>query len=92
LALALGLADVVAEESGGLSVGTLFVDEGFGMLDPDTLDDVMDRIDSLRAGGRTVGVVSHVTELRARIPTQVHVTPTRDGSTLEVRAPDLAPA
>ena len=47
LALALGLADVVAEESGGLSVGTLFVDEGFGMLDPDTLDDVMDRIDSL---------------------------------------------
>ncbi len=92
LALALGLADVVAEESGGLSVGTLFVDEGFGMLDPDTLDDVMDRIDSLRAGGRTVGVVSHVTELRARIPTQVHVCAGRDGSTIEVRSPDSTPA
>ena len=92
LALALGLADVVGEESGGLSVGTLFVDEGFGMLDPDTLDDVMDRIDALRAGGRTVGVVSHVTELRARIPTQVHVTTGRDGSTLRVQAPDLLPA
>ena len=92
LALALGLADVVREESGGVSLGTLFVDEGFGMLDPDTLDDVMDRIDALRAGGRTVGVVSHVTELRARIPTQVHVTTGRDGSTLRVRAPDLAPA
>ena len=92
LALALGLADVVAEESGGLRVGTLFVDEGFGMLDPDTLDDVMDRIDGLRAGGRTVGVVSHVTELRARVPTQVHVAAGRDGSTLTVHAPHLAPA
>ncbi len=92
LALALGLADVVTEEAGGLGIGTLFVDEGFGMLDPDTLDDVMDRIDALRAGGRTVGVVSHVTELRARIPTQVHVTAGRDGSTIAVRSPDLAPA
>ena len=68
LALALGLADVVGHETGGLRVETLFIDEGFGMLDPDTLDDVMDRIDELRAGGRSVGVVSHVTELRGRIP------------------------
>ncbi len=85
LALALGLADVVAHESGGLRVDTLFVDEGFGMLDADTLDDVMDRIDALRAGGRTVGVVSHVAELRNRIPTQVHVRKGRHGSTVEVR-------
>jgi exonuclease SbcC len=85
LALALGLADVVSHESGGLRVDTLFVDEGFGMLDPDTLDDVMDTIDTLRAGGRTVGVVSHVTELRGRIPTQLHVTLGRHGSTVEVR-------
>jgi exonuclease SbcC len=85
LALALGLADVVAHESGGLRVDTLFIDEGFGMLDPETLDDVMDRIDALRAGGRTVGVVSHVTELRGRIPTQVHVTRGRDGSSVQVR-------
>jgi exonuclease SbcC len=85
LALALGLADVVAQESGGLHVETLFIDEGFGMLDPDTLDDVMDRIDALRAGGRTVGVVSHVAELRGRIPTQLHVTRGRQGSTVAVR-------
>ena len=85
LALALGLADVVAHESGGMRVDTLFIDEGFGMLDADTLDDVMDRIDALRAGGRTVGVVSHVTELRGRIPTQVHVALGRDGSTVQVR-------
>jgi DNA repair protein SbcC/Rad50 len=85
LALALGLADVVMHESGGLHVDTLFIDEGFGMLDPDTLDDVMDRIDALRAGGRTVGVVSHVPELRSRIPAQLHVEKGRHGSTLAVR-------
>ena len=85
LALALGLADVVIQESGGLRVDTLFIDEGFGMLDPDTLDDVMDRIDALRAGGRTVGVVSHVSELRGRIPTQLHISRGRSGSTVAVR-------
>jgi exonuclease SbcC len=85
LALALGLADVVQQESGGLRVDTLFIDEGFGMLDAETLDDVMDRIDALRAGGRTVGVVSHVTELRGRIPTQLHVTRERTGSSVAVR-------
>jgi exonuclease SbcC len=85
LALALGLADVVMHESGGLHVDTLFIDEGFGMLDPDTLDDVMDRIDALRAGGRTVGVVSHVPELRSRIPAQLHVEKGRHGSSLAVR-------
>jgi exonuclease SbcC len=85
LALALGLADVVAQESGGTRVDTLFVDEGFSTLDPDTLDDVMDRIDALRAGGRTVGVVSHVTELRARIPTQLHVESSRTGSSVHAR-------
>ena len=61
LSLALGLADVVTQEAGGTEIETLFVDEGFGTLDADTLDDVMDRLDGLRAGGRTVGVVSHVT-------------------------------
>lgn len=84
LALALGLSDVVSTESGGVQIATLFIDEGFGMLDLDTLDDVMDRLDGLRAGGRTVGVVSHVTELRDRIPTQLHVTKQRHGSTVQV--------
>lgn len=82
LSLALGLADVVTQEAGGTKIETLFVDEGFGTLDPDTLDDVMDRLDGLRAGGRTVGVVSHVTELRTRIPTQVNVRKTPRGSTV----------
>jgi DNA repair protein SbcC/Rad50 len=84
LSLALGLADVVTHESGGTEIETLFVDEGFGTLDADTLDDVMDRLDGLRAGGRTVGVVSHVTELRSRIATQVHVDKGRSGSTVTV--------
>jgi exonuclease SbcC len=82
LSLALGLSDVVTQEAGGAEIETLFVDEGFGTLDADTLDDVMDRLDGLRSGGRTVGVVSHVTELRSRIPTQVHVEKGRTGSTI----------
>ncbi|HEU4512206.1 MAG TPA: SMC family ATPase [Nocardioidaceae bacterium] len=85
LALALGLADVVTQEAGGTEIETLFVDEGFGTLDADTLDDVMDRLDDLRAGGRAVGVVSHVSELRNRIPTQLHVEKRRDGSVVAVR-------
>jgi len=84
LALALGLADVVAAESGGVLLDTLFVDEGFGSLDPDTLDVVMDTLDELRSGGRMVGLVSHVEGLRQRIPTQLHVRKTRTGSTLEL--------
>ncbi|HEY4992492.1 MAG TPA: SbcC/MukB-like Walker B domain-containing protein, partial [Nakamurella sp.] len=85
LALALGLADVVAAEAGGRVLDTLFVDEGFGGLDPDTLDLVMGTLDELRAGGRVVGVVSHVDELRQRIPSQVRVLRTPQGSTLDVR-------
>ncbi len=85
LSLALGLADVVTQEAGGTEIETLFVDEGFGTLDADTLDDVMDRLDGLRAGGRTVGVVSHVTELQSRIPTQVRIEKGRTGSTVSVR-------
>ncbi len=85
LALALGLADVVTQEAGGTEIETLFVDEGFGTLDADTLDDVMDRLDDLRAGGRAVGVVSHVSELRNRIPTQLHVDKRRNGSAVAVR-------
>lgn len=82
LALALGLADVIAHEIGGAELDTLFVDEGFGALDSETLDDVMDTLDSLREGGRVVGVVSHVTEMRHRIPTRLQVTKHRTGSTL----------
>jgi exonuclease SbcC len=83
LALALGLADVVTREAGGVAIETLFIDEGFGSLDPETLDDVMDTLDSLRDGGRAVGVVSHVPEMRSRIPTQLHVSKGRGGSRVE---------
>ncbi|MFD6273216.1 AAA family ATPase [Nocardia asteroides] len=84
LALALGLADVVAAEAGGLVLDTLFIDEGFGSLDADTLDAVMGVLDELRAGGRVVGVVSHVDEMRQRIPSRLHVIRGRSGSVLEV--------
>ncbi|MEV6713190.1 SMC family ATPase [Lentzea sp. NPDC051208] len=84
LSLALGLADVVANETGGALLDTLFVDEGFGTLDSDTLDIVMNTLDELRAGGRVVGLVSHVEELRQRIPTRLRVRKARTGSTLEM--------
>ncbi|MFD6399449.1 AAA family ATPase [Nocardia sp. NPDC060249] len=83
LALALGLADVVAAETGGLVLDTLFIDEGFGSLDADTLDAVMGVLDELRANGRVVGVVSHVDEMRQRIPSRLHVVRGRAGSRLE---------
>lgn len=80
LALALGLADVVAAEAGGARLETLFVDEGFGSLDEAALDEVLDVLDRLRDGGRAVGVVSHVPELRQRITAQLHVVKERHGS------------
>ncbi|MGI8986495.1 MAG: AAA family ATPase [Nocardioidaceae bacterium] len=82
LSLALGLSDVVTHETGGVELHTLFVDEGFGSLDADSLDDVMDVLDSLRSGGRTVGVVSHVETMRERISVQVRVGKDRIGSTV----------
>ena len=85
LALALGLADAVRAESGGVDLQTLFVDEGFGSLDDDSLDQVMDVLDGLRDGGRSVGIVSHVPELRQRIPAQVVVTKSETGSSVRLR-------
>ncbi len=92
LALALGLADVVTAEAGGVPLETLFVDEGFGTLDAETLDEVMDVLDGLREGGRAVGLVSHVAELKARIPAQVYVRKGRRGSHLDVGASALGAA
>jgi exonuclease SbcC len=85
LALALGLADVVTAEAGGTRIEALFVDEGFGSLDEDTLEEVMTVLDGLREGGRMVGIVSHVAELRQRIPAQVRVRKGQAGSHLTVR-------
>ncbi len=86
LALALGLADAVREEAGGLDLGTLFIDEGFGSLDDDSLEQVLTVLDGLREGGRAVGVVSHVADLRTRITHQAVVHKGASGSTVEVRA------
>jgi exonuclease SbcC len=80
LSLALGLADIVRAESGGVDLGTLLIDEGFGSLDPDVLDQVLAVLDSLREGGRAVGVVSHVEEVKRRIADQIQVRPNPDGS------------
>jgi exonuclease SbcC len=86
LALALGLADVVTAEAAGTPMEALFVDEGFGTLDEDTLDEVMTVLDGLREGGRMVGIVSHVSELRQRIPTRIHVSKGHHGSHVSVTA------
>ncbi|MEU0282706.1 SMC family ATPase [Streptomyces sp. NPDC006195] len=80
LALALGLADVVTDEAGGVRLDTLFIDEGFGSLDDQTLDEVLDVLDSLRERDRSVGIVSHVADLRRRIPTQLEIIKDRNGS------------
>ncbi|OUE20334.1 Nuclease SbcCD subunit C [Clavibacter michiganensis] len=80
LALALGLADVVQAEAGGLQLGTLFVDEGFGTLDPETLDAVMSELGRLSSDGRTVGIVSHVEELKQRVADRIEVRRRPDGS------------
>ncbi|ERH20930.1 exonuclease SbcCD, C subunit [Actinomyces johnsonii F0510] len=87
LSLALALADVVSAESGGVSLETLFIDEGFGTLDADTLQTVMTEIDHLHDGGRTVGIVSHVAELRDQIAEHIAVRRVASGgSTLKVTA------
>ncbi len=86
LSLALGLADVVASEAGGAQLETLFIDEGFGSLDADTLDLVMDTLDDLRAGGRVIGLVSHVEEMRQRIPMRLRVRKVGAAARLELEA------
>jgi len=87
LCLALGLADVVTAEAGGIDLGTLFVDEGFGSLDPHTLDAVLAELGKLRAGGRVVGVVSHVEAMKQQLADRIEVRRLPDGSsTLTVRA------
>ena len=87
LALALGLADVVTAEAGGVELRTMFIDEGFGSLDSHTLALVMEQLQALRCAGRTVGVISHVEEMATQIADQIQVRPlAQGGSTLSVRA------
>lgn len=86
LALALGLAEVVTARAGGIRLDTLFIDEGFGSLDGDTLDVAMRTLDELRQGGRTVGVISHVEAMQEQIPAQLTVRALPNGpSIIEAR-------
>ncbi|MCC4247371.1 MULTISPECIES: AAA family ATPase [Microbacterium] len=82
LALALGLAEVVTARAGGIRLDTLFIDEGFGSLDDETLDLAMRTLDELRQGGRTVGVISHVGSMKDQLPAQVRVTATPRGPSI----------
>lgn len=79
LALALGLGEVVTSRAGGIRLDTLFVDEGFGSLDPETLELAMRTLDELRAGGRIVGVISHVEAMKEQLPAQLVVEATPEG-------------
>lgn len=81
LSLALGLADVVQAYSGGIHLDTIFIDEGFGTLDGETLDFALKALLQLKQGGRLVGIISHVPELRERIDTRLAIKKTDRGST-----------
>ncbi|MEU3774514.1 SMC family ATPase [Streptomyces sp. NPDC032472] len=89
LALALGLADVVTDEAGGVRLDTLFIDEGFGSLDDQALDEVLDVLDSLRERDRSVGIVSHVADLRTRVQAQLEIVKQRGGSVVRHRTAGL---
>lgn len=80
LALALGLADVVQSYAGGVSLDTMFVDEGFGTLDPESLDNAIDCLIELQQSGRLVGIISHVPELKTTIDARLEVEANKDGS------------
>jgi exonuclease SbcC len=84
LALALGVADAVQAQTGGVHLDALFIDEGFGTLDPDNLQLAIDELDRLREGGRMVGVISHVGALHERIRSGIEVIATDRGSTVRV--------
>ena len=81
LSLALGLAAVVKNTAGGIKLDTIFIDEGFGSLDNETLDIAINALTDLQSGGRLVGIISHVDELKRRVPVRLEVAKTKTGST-----------
>ncbi|CAE6952709.1 COG0419 ATPase involved in DNA repair [Vibrio sp. B1FIG11] len=86
LALALGLSDVVQSYSGGIRLDTLFIDEGFGSLDPESLDLAIHTLVDLQQTGRMIGVISHVSELKEQMAQRIDVEPSRLGSTVSVKS------
>ncbi|EQB87819.1 hypothetical protein M918_07170 [Clostridium sp. BL8] len=85
LSMALGLADVVQSYAGGIQLDTMFIDEGFGTLDPESLDNAVECLMELQNDGRLVGVISHVAELKERIGARLEVSATNRGSKAEFR-------
>ena len=81
LALSLGLTDVVQSYTGGIRLDTIFIDEGFGTLDPESLDAALNALTELQANGRLVGIISHVAELQDRINVRLEIHPGENGST-----------
>lgn len=80
LSLALGLSDVVQANAGGVSLDTMFIDEGFGTLDPESLENAINSLLELQRGGRLVGIISHVPELKERIESQLEIKSSSEGS------------
>ena len=83
LSLALGLAEVVQQHAGGVSLETMFIDEGFGTLDPESLDQAIEALIDIQSSGRLVGIISHVPELKERIDARLEVVATQTGSKTE---------
>ena len=80
LSLALGLSDVVQANAGGISLDTIFIDEGFGTLDSESLDNAISSLIELQKGGRLVGIISHVPELKERIEARLEIKGSLEGS------------
>jgi DNA repair protein SbcC/Rad50 len=85
LALALGLADVVSSHAGGVQLDTIFIDEGFGTLDPESLEHAIATLNQLKDSGRTVGIISHVQELKERVEAKIEIRKTKEGSIANLR-------
>ena len=85
LSMALGLADIVQAHAGGIQLDTMFIDEGFGTLDPESLDNAIECLIDLQNDGRLVGVISHVAELKERIDARLEISSTNKGSKAEFR-------
>ena len=89
LSLAFGLSDVVQSYSGSIRLDSIFIDEGFGSLDRETLDTAMKALSQIHKMGRTVGIISHVSELKSLIPTQIQVQPSKNGGSTITIVKDL---
>ena len=87
LSMALGLSDVVQAYAGGIKLDTLFIDEGFGSLDQDSLDLAVRTLMDLQSSGRMIGVISHVSEMKEQIGTRIDINKTANGSEVSITLP-----